>query len=172
MVDDDSLFGRRVVTEASRPSFKGLEAEGKWELALRKSCAVVNHHFLSSEHIPSLIVSHLIVTICWCSNEFRSKVSILIALWLAIWDLHSLIEKMVTSELKSCPGGMAAMGSNGGGGGGCPGRCTGGRGRWSSVDSNHLTHSYPVNFRERPWAPTIIAWTLMNTLPLTVYPAK
>ena len=83
VIDDDSFFLGSVMIEACRPPFKGLEAEGEAELSGWESTAIVNHHLITSEHVPRLEVSHLEVPVSRCLNVLRTEVFVIVLLRLA-----------------------------------------------------------------------------------------
>ena len=63
MVDDDTLLLRGAVAERGWPSLIGFEGKGETVLSRRKTRTVVNHHFGLREHVASLEVFHLKVTV-------------------------------------------------------------------------------------------------------------
>jgi hypothetical protein len=80
VVDDDSLLGGSVVIEAGGPPLESLEAEGERVLPGRKPTAIVNHALLPGEHVPGLVVGHLIVTIGRSPNVLGPVVVIIVPL--------------------------------------------------------------------------------------------
>jgi hypothetical protein len=140
MINYDSFFLWSMMTKAGWPILKSFKAKRKRVLSWRKSRALIYHHFVSRKHISSLKVTHRKVSIRRGTNIFGTMIELVIFLRLTIRDVHVLNQHLHTSVSKSCPFGIAAIGSNGGGGRGRPGLWRGGAGRCSSLASNHLTH--------------------------------
>ena len=136
MIDDDSFLSRSAVIEWSRPPLESFKTEGEGVLSRLEPWTIEDSHLGLCEHVSCLIVSHPVVPIMWCPDVFRSMVVVSIAFRFAIRYINILTQHKGTSWWQSSCGGMAAMGSWGGG----PWWLGLRRGLWSSVASTHLTH--------------------------------
>ena len=63
MVNNHSFLFWSIMAKTRRPPFESLEAEGETVLSWREATAVVNHSLVSSEHVPSLEIFHLKISI-------------------------------------------------------------------------------------------------------------
>ena len=79
-----------MVAEACRPALEGFEAKREAVLSWREATAIVDHGLISCEHVPSLIVFHLIVPVAGSSNILWAKVELIVLLRLTAGDVEIL----------------------------------------------------------------------------------
>ncbi len=78
------------MAEACRPTFEGFEAEWEAVLSWREATTVVDHRLISCEHVPCLVILHLIVPVAGSSNILWAKVELIVLFRLTTGDVEVL----------------------------------------------------------------------------------
>lgn len=136
MIADLSFLSCGVVLKRGRPPLKSLKGDREGVLSRHQAVTLINHGLNSPKHIPRLVISHSVDSSVGGSDVLRPpvvKVDHILAR--DVRYVHVLNIRPFTSVFMIRWGGIAAMGS---GGGGCPSM---GLGLTISVDEFHLTHS-------------------------------
>ena len=118
MIDDDSLFLGSLVFKTGGPTFESLETEWERVLSRSQALAIIDISLVLGEHVSSFIVRHFEIPIRRSLDVLWPMVIAFVILRFDTRNLNVLCISILhtfVSLLKSSWGGIAAIGSYGGG---------------------------------------------------------